>query len=826
MRQSPSWVEQVRQVYSVRRAITMSPSKQYHEGLNVIIPIGGMGTRFARQGYRFPKPLINIVGHPMLLWLIDNLSITSEDTLWIAVNEAVDDEFRIGQLVCKSLPRMDIRTLRLRHQTKGASETLYIVAQSMDEAHLGRKTVSLDCDTIYWTDVLQQVRDMPSEYGGCFYFQDNGHRPIFSYIETETQEGPGLATIEVISDIAEKRAISKKANTGAYVFPTAELLKSWAAQNLDQERDNALGEYFTSQLIRQMLKDGGIPFVGLPITVNDFSCVGTPEQLVELLARLKSEDGSEAAVGAMTTSRMTKRKRRFCFDLDMTLVGVPRVPGDYSTCPPIDRNIWLVRQLYSAGHHIIIQTARRMRTHNGNVGAVIADVGTVTMNQLKQYEIPYHDIHFGKPYADAYIDDLAINANIDTMREIGWMLDDVVLSSNDRSSMIAARDFNTIQTVGDKVIKSSKSHAMLGELFFYCYMPKSLSPIFPTIYDADWLEASGTYSVSMEKIGGTTFSHLLVGRSLTPGRLLLLLRTIHAIHQTRSEPTRDSDGVQVPTVEMSKSLESVFDAHRESVSHQGTVNIYANYATKLRQRYDQHRKRYNVLGPLASSLFRRIHEFLDTYEAEDKGFHAQVIHGDPVFSNAILDDNGKGVRLIDMRGQLDEILTTEGDVHYDLAKILQSLCGYDHILFLLAESERDMTRRQVLTELSLASQKLLDETADVHSRRRFSGSGSDEEDTRVLTRGITPLLSDVDRHLLDDLQEEFFRFIEDRYAVRIHRKTLLRITASLLFSLIPLHRPELGPIFLRMCSDALDRAGEMSASGKLTRNPSMAGLTR
>lgn len=95
--------------------------------INIIIPIGGIGSRFAKQGYRFPKPLINIVGRPMLLWLIDNLSLRPCDTLWMAVNEELDDEFRIGQLVSKTFPKVDFKFLRLRHQTKGASETVRVL---------------------------------------------------------------------------------------------------------------------------------------------------------------------------------------------------------------------------------------------------------------------------------------------------------------------------------------------------------------------------------------------------------------------------------------------------------------------------------------------------------------------------------------------------------------------------------------------------------------------------------------------------------------------------------------------------------------------------
>ncbi|TAQ89873.1 hypothetical protein B7494_g1812 [Chlorociboria aeruginascens] len=720
------------------------------DALNVIVPIGGIGSRFAREGYRFPKPLINIVGRPMILWMIDNLSLQPGDTLWMAINEEVDDEFRIGQLVAKSFPKIDFRLLRLRHQTKGASETLYIVSQSMNKDHLRRRTVSLDCDTIYWADVLQHIRDMPEGHGGCFYFPDDGDKPIFSYIQTDPNP-----KLPLITDIREKVAISNKANTGAYVFPSAGVLKVWAGQNIDMNSKRPegveVGEYYTSQMISTMILEGKVPFLGMPLAKNDFACVGTPEQLQDLLLQLKIDE---------TAAKV--KKRRFCFDLDSTLVGVPAVPGDYSTCPPITKNIELVQQLHKAGHYIIIQTARRMRTHKGNLGAVLADIGPVTFAQLAKYDIPYHDIHFGKPWADVYVDDLAVNANLDTMREIGWLLEEpdptslVGHTDAKKAGMIAARDFNTIQIIGDKVIKSSKSENILGELYFYSHMPPQLAAIFPSIYHVDYLSETSTYTITMENRKGLTFSHLLVGRSITKGRLLSLLSALHKIHSTPNPATA--------SLPISAALAKQFDAHSLDAA-QGRVNIYANYGSKLRSRYNTHAAKYAALGPLAAELFSRLNEFLDTYEAEEKGVHAQVIHGDPVFSNAILSRDEKLVSFIDVRCQLNNTLTPEGDIHYDLAKVLQSLCGYDHILFMSANHHK--------------------------------------MDPNL------PLLDDADQALLQELQSVFWEFLENTYEVRLHKKTLLRITASLFFSLIPLHKPELGAVFLRMCKSTLDAASHI-----------------
>lgn len=159
---------------------------------------------------------------------------------------------------------------------------------------------------------------------------------------TRTRRG----SLEKIVEVREKVAISNQANTGAYIFPSASQLKYWAADYLDtaQSEFSDIGEYFTSRLVGLMIENG-IPYLGLPIDKDDFSIVGTPEQLREFLRSVK--------LGRLGCDVQMKT-RRFCFDLDMTLVGVPKTPGDYATCPPIEHNIKLVQQLYNAGHYIII----------------------------------------------------------------------------------------------------------------------------------------------------------------------------------------------------------------------------------------------------------------------------------------------------------------------------------------------------------------------------------------------------------------------------------------------------------------------------------------
>ena len=44
----------------------------------ILIPLGGKGKRFKDVGYSLPKPLINVMGKPIIYWLLDNLKITKD----------------------------------------------------------------------------------------------------------------------------------------------------------------------------------------------------------------------------------------------------------------------------------------------------------------------------------------------------------------------------------------------------------------------------------------------------------------------------------------------------------------------------------------------------------------------------------------------------------------------------------------------------------------------------------------------------------------------------------------------------------------------------
>ena len=99
--------------------------------------------------------------------------------------------------------------------------------------------------------------------------------------------------------------------------------------------------------------------------------------------------------------------KTLCFDLDNTLC---RTQGmDYAAAEPIPWAIERVNRLAAAGHTIVIMTARGSATG--------IDWEAVTRAQLEGWGMTFHELRFGKPPADVFVDDRAIH-------NVAWQLGD------------------------------------------------------------------------------------------------------------------------------------------------------------------------------------------------------------------------------------------------------------------------------------------------------------------------------------------------------------------------------------------------------------------
>jgi capsule biosynthesis phosphatase len=102
--------------------------------------------------------------------------------------------------------------------------------------------------------------------------------------------------------------------------------------------------------------------------------------------------------------------KRLVIDLDDTLtLADPSL--SYEDKQPNSALVEKLRAYKAEGFEIIIYTARNMKTYDNSVGKITAHTLPVIIDWLKKHEVPYDEIHVGKPWCGHdgfYVDDRAI----------------------------------------------------------------------------------------------------------------------------------------------------------------------------------------------------------------------------------------------------------------------------------------------------------------------------------------------------------------------------------------------------------------------------------
>ena len=567
--------------------------------MNILFLANGLGERFSDSGYVKPKPLIKVGGKEMIIRVIESFDFDDTDTIYITYHRWLKN-YDFESLVSRSLPQLanQIKFLCLPYDTNGAAHTL---KETLEHFKITDSFLIADCDVIYQEPILFRFRNQNICCIGASYSESEA--PIYSYFTTDGACVDGM----YITDIREKEKISNNICCGTYFF-TGNVIED--ILYIITHHVPAHEELYISQIYKQLIKEGHeVTYT----RVYNLACVGTPIQLQTYC----SEDLSCLS------------EFRFCVDIDNTLVTPPLTPGDYTTVLPKQDNINYVRSLKQAGAYIILLTARRMRTHNSNVGGCIADIGKITIDTLDKFGVPYDELHFGKPYAHFYIDDLAIDADEDLQKSIGFYF-----------NRIESRDKHEITYTDDKCIKTGD---VSGEHFWYTNLPEPLRKYHPEII------SSSDQQIVMRKVNDIPLSHLYTRGNMSTDIIRKVLSTLNSFHQ-----------------------------------HPYFWDADCSYIPKIEERYD------NIIAINSDAkpiLDECLHFFKQqTYGLEDHG----IIHGDPVFSNIFCSYENE-LLFIDPRGKLDGKKTICGHTLYDYAKVFQSVVGYDFIL-LNREIDETITR--------------------------------------------------------------------------------------------------------------------------------------
>ena len=108
-------------------------------------------------------------------------------------------------------------------------------------------------------------------------------------------------------------------------------------------------------------------------------------------------------------------KKIICFDIDNVICVNSKYKKknliNYNKSKPIKKSVKIINKLYNLGYTVNIFTSRGMTRYNGDLRIINKKLKKLTISQLNKWNVKYHNLYFGKPYYDLFVDDKSLNFN-------------------------------------------------------------------------------------------------------------------------------------------------------------------------------------------------------------------------------------------------------------------------------------------------------------------------------------------------------------------------------------------------------------------------------
>lgn len=227
----------------------------------VLIPMAGAGSRFAKVGYTFPKPLIPINNKPMIQVVVENLNIDG-DYIFI-VQKSHFEQYKLDKVLQLIKPGCII--IQTEGLTEGAACTTLLAKEYINN---DRPLIIANSDQfIELHQNGQFVNTLYDHYLDGIILTFKSTHPKWSFVSINDR---GFVT-----RVAEKEPISDKATVGIYGWTKGSDYVYYAEQMIAKNiRVN--GEFYVAPVYNEAIADA------YDIVIHDIKRmwgIGDPESL-------------------------------------------------------------------------------------------------------------------------------------------------------------------------------------------------------------------------------------------------------------------------------------------------------------------------------------------------------------------------------------------------------------------------------------------------------------------------------------------------------------------------------------------------------------------
>ena len=150
------------------------------------MPMAGEGSRFIKEGWKTPKPLIELKGETLFQRAIDSVRIDGVVMKYsFVVRQEHIDKYRIDVMIKDLLPQANV--FSVLKTTRGAVETCLVAESAIDD---NDAIVVMDCDLEFrskrYSQLIQLAISLPEEkaFGGALVSFESSD-PRYSYAEVD-----------------------------------------------------------------------------------------------------------------------------------------------------------------------------------------------------------------------------------------------------------------------------------------------------------------------------------------------------------------------------------------------------------------------------------------------------------------------------------------------------------------------------------------------------------------------------------------------------------------------------------------------------------------
>lgn len=240
--------------------------------LNIVVPMAGLGSRFAKAGYQDPKPLIPVHGIPMIRVVLENLRPACAHRFIIICQRSHAEGYGLDTLLREWVPGVEI--VQLDGLTEGAACTVLTARQFIDN---DQPLMIANCDQFVDIDIND-------------YLAVQDQRGLDGLIMTMTADDPKWSFVALndaseVQHVVEKQVISNEATVGIYNFARgADFVRGAEAMIADNERVN--NEFYVAPVYNRLIATGArIGIYNIGAERDGMYGLGIPDDLTDFLGR-------------------------------------------------------------------------------------------------------------------------------------------------------------------------------------------------------------------------------------------------------------------------------------------------------------------------------------------------------------------------------------------------------------------------------------------------------------------------------------------------------------------------------------------------------------